>query len=373
MKNRLDSGFYLIPILLVMNLFIRWNDFEHTSPDSREYIALAKNFPMIEDSLFPIFYPICLKIINFIVHDYLVAYKVVCGMSLLFSLSFVRIKDFYWREIWVVSTFLSFLRIAPWGWSEIVMIPLLLLIFYYNYQFLMDKITSKKFVIFNSLLLIISILTKYSSLFFVGAFIGFSAILFLIKNKKAKPYIMSSFVSLLGGILYLFVNYSLTGYAMGKRIPPDGEFYNVRLSFSQMLFNLNPFFHTRTDNYLGLSFGWGVAYMGGLIFLLLFGWIILRALRKSIVFCNPLITNKINGGGKMLILNILLSLVFLLGTIYSYFVTKIDILDFRLLLGYYVPIFFSVIVALPIYKYWNVILLLLGLYCSVTNIINLLV
>lgn len=75
----------------------------------------------------------------------------------------------------------------------------------------------------------------------------------------------------------------------------------------------------------------------------------------------------------MLILNILLSLVFLLGTIYSYFVTKIDILDFRLLLGYYVPIFFSVIVALPIYKYWNVILLLLGLYCSVTNIINLLV
>ena len=162
----------------------------------------------------------------------------------------------------------------------------------------MDKITSKKFVIFNSLLLIISILTKYSSLFFVGAFIGFSAILFLIKNKKAKPYIMSSFVSLLGGILYLFVNYSLTGYAMGKRIPPDGEFYNVRLSFSQMLFNLNPFFHTRTDNYLGLSFGWGVAYMGGLIFLLLFGWIILRALRKSIVFCNPLITNKINGGVK---------------------------------------------------------------------------
>ena len=295
-KFNLDLGFYLIPVLLFCNLFLRWEFTRSVSPDTYDYIDLAENLPMIQDSLFPIFYPICLKIINFITHDYLIAYKVVCGISLLFSLSFVRIKNFYWREIWVVSTFLSFLRIAPWGWSEIVMIPLLLLIFYYNYQFLMDKITSKKFVIFNSLLLIISVLTKYSSLFFVGAFIGFSAILFLIKDKKAKPYIMSSFVSLLGGILYLFVNYSLTGYAMGKRIPPDGEFYNVRLSFSQMLFNLNPFFHTRTDNYLGLSFGWGVAYMGGLIFLLLFDWIILRALRKSIVFCNPLITNKINGG-----------------------------------------------------------------------------
>lgn len=75
----------------------------------------------------------------------------------------------------------------------------------------------------------------------------------------------------------------------------------------------------------------------------------------------------------MLILNILLSLVFLLGTIYSYFVTKIDILDFRLLLGYYVPILFSIIISLPVYKHRNVILLLLGLYCSVTNIINLLI
>ena len=187
---------------------------------------------------------------------------------------------------------------------------------------------------------------------------------------------MSSFVALLGGMLYLFVNYSLTDYAMGKRVPPDGVYYNIRLSFSQILFNLNPFFHTRTDNYLSFSFDWGVAYWGGVVFLLLFGWMIFRALRKSTIFSKPLIISKINeraGGGKILILNILLSLVFLFGTIYSYFVTKIDILDFRLLLGYYIPILFSVIVSLPVYKHRNVILLLLGLYCSVTNIINLLI
>ena len=376
MKNKLDLGFYLIPVLLFCNLFLRWEFTRSVSPDTYDYIDLAENLPMIQDSLFPIFYPICLKIINFITHDYLIAYKVVCGISLLFSLSFVRIKNFYWREIWVMFTFMSFIRIAPLVLSEVVLYPLLLLIFYYNHQFLMDKITSKKFVIFNSLLLIISVLTKYSSLFFVGVFIGFSAILFLIKDKKAKPYIMSSFVALLGGMLYLFVNYSLTDYAMGKRVPPDGVYYNIRLSFSQILFNLNPFFHTRTDNYLGFSFDWGVAYWGGVVFLLLFGWMIFRALRKSTIFSKPLIISKINeraGGGKILILNILLSLVFLFGTIYSYFVTKIDILDFRLLLGYYIPILFSVIVSLPVYKHRNVILLLLGLYCSVTNIINLLI
>lgn len=74
------------------------------------------------------------------------------------------------------------------------------------------------------------------------------------------------------------------------------------------------------------------------------------------------------GGGKILIINIIISTTFLFGTIYSYFTTKIDILDFRLLLGYYLPFFFAVIVALPNRKNKNLILLLLGLYCAIVNI-----
>lgn len=116
-----EKLFFLIPIFLLVNLFVRWNVTRTLSPDSYSYFQIADSLPyIINESIFPVFYPILLKLLNYFVDDYLITYKLISLFSLLFSLSFVFIKDFYWKEIWVMLTFHSFLRLTPWALSEII-------------------------------------------------------------------------------------------------------------------------------------------------------------------------------------------------------------------------------------------------------------
>lgn len=366
-RNRLDFLFYLIPVFLVANLFVRWKLTNTITTDTKTYMDLANNFPYIMEakypSVFPLGYPIFLKTINLFFNDYMISYKVGAFLSLMFSLVFVRVKNFYWREIWVLFTFWSFLRIMPMGWSETLLIPLLIMVFYYNHQFINDKMPSKVFLWLYPLLLFSCILVKYSALFFIIAHFLFSLFLKIIKDRKAWDYFKVAGISSILSALYLLNNYWITGFAMGRRAVPSEEDLNIRLSFSQILFNLNPFFHSRGE-YLGISFGWGVSYFFGVLFTLFFSGIILRYFWGNFLKIRTLA--NVVGGGKMLIFNILNSMIFLMGTIYSYFNTKIDHLNHRLLLGYYIFFFFSVIIALPEFRYRKFTLLLIGLWCCMS-------
>ncbi|MDR2206976.1 MAG: hypothetical protein LBE36_12575 [Flavobacteriaceae bacterium] len=360
MKTKIvDSLFWLIPISLIINLFLRWNINSYLSPDSFDYFKIADHLPSITTSVWPFFYPLLLKIVNFVVDNYLVSYKVLSVSSLLFSLLFVRINHFYWKEIWTLLSFFSFLRIFPFGLSEVVLIPFLILIFYINHHFQNNKQSENKFILFNSIFLFITVSIKYSSIFFLIAFILFTVLLKFRKNILFKAYLKSSLLTLILCGLYLTVNYIETGFLIGERQPPGGSYHNIRLSISQIVFTLNPFFHTKVYNYLGLfSFGWSIAYLFGFIFSLI--WLFLIT-GKGISFMK----------NNLIILLLINSLCFLAGTIYSYFVIKIDILDFRLLLGFYTFLFFAVIISLP--RKMDVILLLTALFSISTNIIQLFV
>lgn len=371
-NKKLDYLFYLIPLFLMINLFMRWKLVETTSYDTWSYIDLAEHFPYIIEakypSVFPLGYPIWLRINNLFFNDYMISYKVGAFLCLVFSLLFVKIKDFYWREIWVLFTFYSFLRITPWAWSETLIIPLLIMVFYYNHQFLNEKIKRGKFITFYPILLFACVLVKYSSLFFIVAHFIFVLFLSLIKDKKVWDYLKVSILSSILSGIYLLNNYFITGYAMGMRNPPDAMYFNIRLSLANTIFSLNPLFHGR-GNYLGYSFGWSIAFIFGGIFALFFCGIILRYLWLNLLK-NKNLSNTT--GGKILIFNTLNFVIFLLGTIYSYFTTKIDILDYRLLLGYYSFFFFAVIVAFPEFRHRKMVLLGLGLFCGIVNILNLL-
>lgn len=366
-RNRLDFLFYLIPVFLVANLFVRWKLTNTITTDTKSYMDLANNFPYIMEakypSVFPLGYPIFLKTINLFFNDYMISYKVGAFLSLMFSLVFVRVKNFYWREIWVLFTFWSFLRIMPMGWSETLLIPLLIMVFYYNHQFINDKMPSKVFLWLYPLLLFSCILVKYSVLFFVMAHFVFVLFLKWIDDKKTWDYFKVAVISSILSALYLLNNYWITGFALGEREVSSEEELNIKLSFSQILFNLNPFFHSRGE-YLGISFGWGVSYFFGVLFTLFFSGIILRYFWGNFLKIRTLA--NVSGGGKILIFNILNSMIFLMGTIYSYFNTKIDHLDHRLLLGYYIFFFFSVIIALPEFRYRKFTLLLIGLWCCMS-------
>ena len=65
-----DYFFYLIPVFLIINLFFKWAYFPTISPDSYYYFMVADRLPLIVNSTYPILYPLFLKLVNFVAHDY---------------------------------------------------------------------------------------------------------------------------------------------------------------------------------------------------------------------------------------------------------------------------------------------------------------
>lgn len=357
-NNKLDFGFYIIPIFLIINLFVRWEITNTITNDTLNYIQLAKVLSNSDNthffSLFPIGYPILLAIIDFFIDNYIISYKVGAFLCLSFSLTFVKINDFYWREIWTLLSFHTFLSLTPMAWSETLMIPLLIIIFYYNYHFINDNISSKKILLFYPILLSSCVLVKYSSLFYIIAHFAFTLFLKFIQNEKYKTYLKITIISSILSIVYLIINYILTGFFTGKRLPANEEQIANTFRFFQIIYNLNPF--------IGLSSNLGniTNIIFSTPFFIFFLGIILKYIKISKIKSN---------NNSLFIFNLLNSLFFLLGTLYSYFNTRIDPLDYRLLLGYYIFFFFSIICALSQFQYKNIVLLFLGLSTSISFIL----
>lgn len=87
---------------------------------------------------------------------------------------------------------------------------------------------------------------------------------------------------------------------MGERIPPDGVYYNIRLSLSHILFTLNPLFNGKQINYLGLSWDWEIAYLVSFLFFIFFVTVIIKYFNKDISISKNItgIRISIGGGGR---------------------------------------------------------------------------
>lgn len=351
-RKKTDLLFYISPLFLILSIVIQWSIKDYISYDSKYYITLAQSLPTISDSLYPIFYPSLLKITNLIFNNYLISYKVLTIFSLVFSFFIVKYYNFFWREFWCLLSFTSFFKLAPWAWSEIIMIPLLIVYLLFNYKILSNDYQKNRIlVLINIFILLVMASTKYSSIFILASIIPFCLYLFLKKDKQIlKSYLFIFSFALFLILFYLLINKVNTGTLMGQRLPPDfGGKFNLRLSLSFILFNLNPFFHGKQDNFLGLmSFGWQTAYIFSLIFTTLWIYLIIKSLNK-----------------KMTIFCLITSLMCLSLTLYSYLTTRIDILDFRLLLPFYFFFFSSVIFSIQSYKKFKNTFLILILSLSI--------
>ncbi len=341
--------FYLLPIMVFANLFLCWTTKSFLTWDSMRYIELAKTFPDINQvpwanqwsaSIFPIGFPIILKALTFFTGDFLLSYRILSITSLLFVFIFVKYKNFFWREIWALMCFGNLLQLFPYAWTEVIFVPILILLFYCNYQFLSNKLTNNRFIIYNISLFFIAILIKYSSLFLVGGYLVFASILYLSRyNKhkiamlsmlqneasKYKIYLIVSIIAIIFFLSYTYFNYCYTGYFMGNRDPSKCHY---KLSLFNVLFTLNPF-NFRLSNYGRLN-----NYMLLISFVAMCFYISIfyRGIKKQVKNI-PLV-----------ILLLLSSFVFLILSIYSYLTTALDILGVRLLLVYYLFLYFAVIV-----------------------------
>jgi hypothetical protein len=236
--------FFFIPILVVLNSILAYNNtpivdgFRGISPDSLDYIKIAEDLPFIKSSLFPIFYPFCIKTFSFFTQNYLLTTKIICGLSLVFSFGFVYYKQWYWKEIWTILATASFLDIYYWSWSETIIIPTLLLCLYYISQYFNGK-KSKFWIIKLSALFIIMLLTKYSIVFLLAGIFIWVVLKYIFSKEKYFKLLIPVVISAIVFVFYLFLNYYFTGYFTGKRLVRPTESINIQLSIYNIIFSFN--------------------------------------------------------------------------------------------------------------------------------------
>ncbi len=324
--------FLVIPILVFSNLIFAWQKADFLTPDSLDYIKLAKSLPKIENSLFPIFYPLILKICNFFFDNYTVTYKIVNIVSLLFCFLYTLKKDFFWREIWTILAFPSFQFVYMFGWSENIILPLLIIYFHITYLFFNGKLTYQEYIIGSTTILFLLILTKYNSVFFLLGGVLFSVLYY---RKRNYFYVFGS--SLLAGLLfafYLLFNKYITGDFTGERSSLD----LVKLNFSKYI-SLSKYQIFPTIEPYGFSlikikelhYISGIWQLPYIISILIFALVCVIVLKLKSKKFSP-----------MTVFGFILSFTFLLFTLFSAFYTKIDLLGPRLLLGFSFPLLFSI-------------------------------
>lgn len=334
-ENTITQFYYILPFGIFINLIFGWSWTSYHSPDSYTYISIAKELPNIKNAIFPIFYPLFLRLADSIFNSYDVAAKVINICCLIAIISFVKLKDFYWREIWVLLTFSSLQGIYPMIWSENLLLTLIIFYSYYHYKFLNNSMKSWEFILINILLFFLMFITKYNSIFFVIA--NFVFIIYLIrigKRNLAFGYIVSTLISLVLFFFYLTFNFFMVGSIVGKRgMTAD---FNYLSYFYESLKNVsltyNPF--SLAVQRISERIKDSIPYSAKLNYLFsFFLTVVLFVKFQKLQKQYDLIT-------KFFFINSFVFLVFTL--IASYFVT-LDILDYRLLLNFYLFLIFGVI------------------------------
>lgn len=319
-------------------MILGWEYITYYTPDSHIYIAIAKELPSLKTTIFPLFYPLLLKSAYLIFHDYDVGAKFLNISLIIFILTFVKHKGFYWKEIWMLFTFSSLQSIYTMIWSENVILVLIILYSYYNYKFLKNEINPNLFLNVSCLLLLFMFATKYTSVFFLVAnFIFAMYLVFKRKNDKATSYFLSTVISLILFSLYLVFNYILGGSFAGRRGIPTS--FNYTEYFFSSLKNIplsyDPFAIAIQKISIKIKLLYDLPYITIVPYFIsyLVTAIVIMKFRK-------LRNKKID---SITIFYIITSLVFLLFTFISSYFTKIDIIDSRLLINFYLFLIVSVI------------------------------
>lgn len=338
------TAFFLpIPFLVILNSWLSLCNANENVRDGDPYyyMRLAKEFPHIWDTTFPVLYPLAIKSVNIFCGNYFIASKVLCVLAILFIFAYTYIKNFFWKEMWVIFSTVSFLETNFWTRSETILVPLLLIFSHISYRYLTEvpgknRKWSLKFVV----ILMLLCLTKYSCIFIVAAIYAYLAVYFIAKKKILYPLLTACIITTIFVTLYLTYNYYLTGYPTGPRITTwnNKELLNIRLSLFSISYCLNPVVNSR------LIFGYKINYI------VLFAVSVALYIPLAIhLIRKKLILNHIN----LYYLNI--GIIFLIFTVVSYVTIKLDHLNARLLLPFIFFLYFFI--AILIRKKRNMVMI----------------
>ncbi|WDT68129.1 hypothetical protein [Cloacibacterium sp. TD35] len=342
-KNKwIDKIFNIIPLGIITNMFLSWKYLNYYTPDSYNYIRLSKDLPNIKDSVFPLFLPIILWFVEFFTKNYDLTFKIINLFSVIFILSFVRIKNFFWKEVWVMMTFSALQNIYPMAWSENILLVFIILYCYYNYNFLKGRINENKFLFYNTLLLLAMLFIKYNSVFIL-----FSCFLFALLIRKrniifSKNYLLSAIISLSIFLGYLMFNFYHTGNLTGVR--GGGINFNYLSFLFHSLVNvplvIDPLSFSLHRIAVKIKLEYEIFYITLVPYVLSY--------LLNLLFIYFYFKQKNKNFDVFTFFCLLSSLIFIVCNFIAAFTTKIDVLDFRLLMFYYIFLLIGVVNSLKI-------------------------
>lgn len=228
----------ILAVIIVVVYFFQtfFISFGGIGADSLSYFGIAADLPHPETNLFPLGYPILLKMTHFLSQDYFWASKILNGLFSVIILSFSYYKKFYFRETVLLFAGKTFYFAFFGTMSEG---PFIFFMYFFMY-FLHQLFSENKNLYYNavgaSVAMVCMFFTRYSGIYIFAA-VALFAFLFFFK-LKGKPYckalLLFLIISGLGIGGYLLFNYLHFGSFTGEGLRGNAGDH----SFIQLIRNL---------------------------------------------------------------------------------------------------------------------------------------
>lgn len=302
--------------------------------DDYYYFKIAESLPDFNQSIFPIGYPIILRLVNLIFNDYFLSSRFIAVSSFTFIIYFSYFKKFFFKET-VILMCLKFFTIFFYALSETLFIPIFYILFYALYNIIINE-KDKFFLLAICIFLLVTI--RYSGLFVWGGISLYFVFYYFFFNNKNKSIvgislIKSLFLSALLIFIFLMINLYFTGAFFGENQRGDSILYNsngLQFLIKSILF---PFFiaiNPISEIYRFSQFSFFITLLLASLF--------------SIIFIILFLKNLRNQNIRFLILLLIIMLVYFIGLIYSSYTTGIEAMHFRLNLPIVFILFFYILI-----------------------------
>lgn len=177
--------------------------------DSLSYFGIASDLPALKANLFPLGYPVLIRIFHFVFQDYFWAVKMLNITMVVIILLFSHFKRFYFRETVLLFTGKAMFFSLNLAVSEGPFLFFTYFLMFLLHQRFHEKICSRKFIVFTTLILVALFTVRYSGIYI---YMGIGAFWLMVKllNRKLDSERDLFWVLVFAGIgilCYLGFNY----------------------------------------------------------------------------------------------------------------------------------------------------------------------
>lgn len=313
MKNKEKVFQILITVTTFVMVILRFllNEKGRTNPDSIRYFRTADAFPVIDNTVTPLGYPLSIKLVA-LISDEFWASKIIGLLTYLFILYFAYKKKFYFKEFIVTGALFSYVSIFSYSMSENLILPVVFVFLYIAQQIIEKKIGGTKAIILLGAALILMYNIRYSAIFIIGGTFLFG--LLSIKKSYSKIFLISSFLGFAFIVLYqlLFINYfneNFIDQSLDIGLKPSAQLLTELVQ--GLLTSFNPFIHIANPS-------------GGLINYAIYA---IGAINISIMLLL-FIKNKLSESEQFLIF---IGLTGIFGSFFIQYFYSVNPIDYRLL------------------------------------------